>query len=78
MQPTKKFMSNIPGLLHFAVGLVDFILHLPDRQVKVLDEFLYEINKFIVCTCDNFFWSGENYFWAIASTCTSCHNKLEN
>lgn len=29
-------MSNSPGLVGFAVGLVDFTLSLPDRQVKVL------------------------------------------
>ena len=35
-QRTKESMSNIPGLVGFAVGLVDFTLCLPDRQVKVL------------------------------------------
>ena len=28
-----------PGLVNFAVGLMDFILHLPEGQVKVLGEF---------------------------------------
>ena len=32
-------MSNSPGLVGFAVGLVDFTLSLPDRQVKVLKKF---------------------------------------
>ena len=34
-QGTKKFRSDSPGLVDFAVGLVEFILHLPDGQVKV-------------------------------------------
>ena len=35
-QRTKELMSDGPGLAGFAVGLVDFTLSLPDRQVKVL------------------------------------------
>ena len=38
MQGTKKFRSDSPGLVDFVVGLVEFILHLPDRQVKVFVE----------------------------------------
>ena len=46
------YMSDSLGLVDFAVGLVDFILHLPDRQVKVLGGFFfYEI---CMLTCDNF------------------------
>ena len=37
-QGTKKFRSNIPGLVDFVVGLVEFILHLPNGQVKVFWE----------------------------------------
>ena len=48
-QHTKKLMSDRPGLVDFAVLLVDFILHLPERQVKVFGVFLFEeINLFIV------------------------------
>ena len=35
LQGTKKFRSDSPGLVDFVVGLVEFILHLPDGQVKV-------------------------------------------
>ena len=38
LQGTKKFRSDSPGLVNFAVGLVEFILHLPDGQVKVFGE----------------------------------------
>ena len=37
-QGTKKFRSDSPGLADFVVGLVEFILHLPDGQVKVFGE----------------------------------------
>ena len=39
-QRTKELMSDIPGLVGFAVGLVDFTLCLPDRQVKVLGKMI--------------------------------------
>ena len=45
LQGTKKFRSDSPGLVDFMVGLVEFILHLPDRgQVKVFGEFFFKIN----------------------------------
>ena len=34
-QGTKKFRSDSPGLVDFVAGLVEFILHLPNGQVKV-------------------------------------------
>ena len=39
MQCAKKLMPDSPGLGDFVVGLVDFILYLPDVQVNVLGEF---------------------------------------
>ena len=41
-QGTKKFRSDSPGLVNFAVGLVDFILHLPEGQVKILESHTYK------------------------------------
>ena len=41
MQGTKKFRSDSPGLVNFVVWLVEFILHLPDGQVKVFWEFIF-------------------------------------
>ena len=38
-QGTKKFGSDSPGLVDFVVKLVEFILHLPDGQVKVFEKF---------------------------------------
>ena len=48
-QLTKKLMSRSSGLVDFDVRLVDFVLHLPSRQVKVLgDFFLRKLILFIV------------------------------
>ena len=33
LQCAKKVMSDSPGLVDFAIGLVIFVLHLPDGQV---------------------------------------------
>ena len=38
-QRAKKVVSNSPGLVDFATGLVNFALNLPDGQVKVFGEF---------------------------------------
>ena len=37
-QSTKKFRSDSPGPEDFVVGLLEFILHLPDGQVKAFGE----------------------------------------
>ena len=37
-QRAKKVVSDSPGLVDFAMGLVIFVLNLPDRQVLPLGE----------------------------------------
>ena len=37
-------MSDSPGLVDFAIGLVNSVLNLPDSQVKVFEEFKLEKN----------------------------------
>ena len=37
-------MSDSPGLVDFAIGLVNSVLNLPDRQVKVSEEFKLQKN----------------------------------
>ena len=37
-QRAKKVLSDSPGLVNLAVGLVTFVLNLPDGQVLVLGE----------------------------------------
>ena len=41
-QHAKKVVSNSPGLLEFAIGLVNFVLNLPDGQVEFFEEFKLE------------------------------------
>ena len=38
-QHAKNVLSDSPWLVDFATGLVNFVLNLPDRQVKFLEEF---------------------------------------
>ena len=37
-------MSNSPGLVDFVIGLVNFVLNLPDRQVRFFEEFKLQRN----------------------------------
>ena len=38
VQNAKKVMSDSPGLVDFAIGLVNSVLNLPDRQAKIFLE----------------------------------------
>ena len=38
-QRAKKVVSDSPGLVDFAIGLVNSVINLPDGQVKFLEEF---------------------------------------
>ena len=38
MQRSKKVMSDSPGLVDFSIGLVIFVLNLPDGQVLFFGE----------------------------------------
>ena len=35
IQGAKKVVSDSPGLVYFAIGLVNSVLNLPDRQAKI-------------------------------------------
>ena len=67
MQSTKNLMPDNPGLVDFAFGLVDFILHLPDGQLTVLSAFVFEEINLIHHTWENFCRASENDFWASRS-----------
>ena len=43
-QRAKKVVSDSPGLVDFAIGLVNFELNLPDLQVKFFEEFKLKKN----------------------------------
>ena len=51
-------------MVDFAVGLVEFILHLPNVQVKVLGEFHFKKINLIHHACDYFFRASKIYFWS--------------
>ena len=38
-QRTKKVVSDSPGLVDFAIGLVNYVFNLPDGQVTFIEEF---------------------------------------
>ena len=40
VQGAKKVVSDSPGLVDFATGLVNSVLNLPDGQVKFFGEFI--------------------------------------
>jgi len=44
MQRAKKGLSDIPGLVDFAIGLVNSVIKLPDGQVKLFEEFKLQKN----------------------------------
>ena len=39
MQRAKKVVSDSPGLVDFAIGLVNSVFNLPDGRVTFLEEF---------------------------------------
>ena len=38
-QRAKKVLSDSPGLMDFAIGLVNSVFNLPDRQLRFFEEF---------------------------------------
>ena len=45
IQRAKKVVSDSPGLVDFAIWLVNFVLNLPDGQVKYFEEFNLQRNS---------------------------------
>ena len=52
-QDAKKVVSDSPGLVDFAFGLVDFVLNLPNGQVKFYGGILNYCNQ--SCSSKKFF-----------------------
>ena len=44
-QCAKKVVSDSPGLMDFAIGLVNSVLNLPEGQVKYFEEFNLQKNS---------------------------------
>ena len=45
MQRSKKVVPDSPGLVDFAIGLVNSVINLPNGQVKVFKEFKLQKNR---------------------------------
>ena len=54
-QRTKKVVSDSPGLVDFAIGLVNSVLHLPDGQMMIFEEFNLKKNCEINSACQKAF-----------------------
>ena len=50
-QRAKKVVSNSPGLVNFAFGLVNYVLNLPDGKVMFFEEFKMKKNCEINSAC---------------------------
>ena len=57
-------MSDSPGLVDFAIGLVNSVLNLPNGQVKFLEEFKLQKNCEISSAHQNVSWASCNDVWA--------------
>ena len=53
-QCAKKVVSDSPGLVDFAIGLVNSVINLPDRQVKCFEEFKLQKNCEIILLIQTF------------------------
>ena len=58
-------MCDSPGLVDFAVRVMDLILHLPDGQAKVFSD--YFLGNSYPCFNITSVWASENYYRASTS-----------
>ena len=58
----KKVVSDSPGLVDFAIRLVNSVINLPDRQVKFFEEFKLQKNCEINLLIKTFFGLVEMIF----------------
>ena len=71
-QRAKKVVSDSPGLVDFAIGLVNIsVINLPDGQVKCFEEFKLQKNCEIVLLIQTFLGLVEMMFGLVmlASAC---------
>ena len=63
-QCAKKVVFNSPGLVDFAIRLVNSVLNLPIGQVKFFEEFKLQKNCVINPAYQKAFGASSNQFWA--------------
>ena len=61
-QHAKKVVSDSPGLVDFAIGLVNSVLNLPNGQMKVFEEFNYRRTVKSILLIKMFWGLGEMTF----------------
>ena len=61
-QHAKKVVSDSPGLVDFAIGLVNSVLNLPNGQMKVFEEFNYRRTVKSILLIKTFWGLGEMTF----------------
>ena len=67
LQRAKKVVSDNPGLVDFAIGLVFFVLNLPDGQVLFFGEIQITEGLLSILPIKKGFGASSNDLWA--STC---------
>ena len=72
IQRAKKVVSDSPGLVDFAFGLVNSVLNLPNVQVMFFEEFKLKKNCEINSACQKAFGASWNDIWA-----SKCYNQLQ-
>ena len=60
----KKVVSNSPGLVDFAIGLVNSVINLPDGQVNFFEEFKLQKNCELNLLIKTFLGLVEMTVWA--------------
>ena len=65
-QRAKKVVSESPGLVDFAIGVVNSVLNLPDGQVRFFEEFKLHKNCVINPVYQKVFGASCDEFWASA------------
>ena len=64
MQRAKKVVSDSPGLVDFANGLVTSVFNFPDGQVMFFEEFEQQKNCETNSACRKAFGASWNEVWA--------------
>lgn len=72
-QCEKKVVSNSPGLVDFAIRLVNYVRDLPGRKVKLSGEFKLQENRNQSC-CSIIFWGVVEMIWGLIMLAATCPN----
>ena len=74
-QHAKKVVSDRSGLVHFAIGLVNSVVNLPDGQVKFFDEFKLQNNCEVNVLIKTFLGLVEMMFGLVLQVLNDCRSK---